>query len=1052
MASASGCTSDAQRRHTAGEAVQDIFDTLTDTTTTYQQVKDTPTKYFTPKINVPYSRHMFHRVEQRVDGTVGQYVTRLRQLTVSCEYGDRTTKYTQDQVIDKCRPSEPSDSSADEYVYTITPRPGMVTVITAEEAADMLFNSGASCNIINSINAAFPSKANCLNHAVAAYIRTAPTVARHFATSDVRIGNRSIRAEFLIIPVNSPPLLGRSTAEKIGALKLRIKFVHSEKSIDKIVARHHGIVTRIGCLKDGTVRLHIDKSITPVARRHSRVPCHLRQKVANEIEKFESEDVIDKGYCTYRGVRNISERLSEKLSFGIISAAEVFQHTVQTALDGTNGERNISERLSEKLSFSIISAAEVFQHTVQTALDGTNGERNISERLSEKLSFSIISAAEVFQHTVQTALDGTNGERNISERLSERLGFGINSAAEVFQHTVQTALDGTKGVRNISDDIIVFDVNQQGEDVCVTNGGATTRNLDKPVTSSGYILDSGARRTRKMYLNEITSSRRWFHPNIDGLKAEDLLLNRGKDGSFLVRPSLKQLGAYALSVRQGVDVTHIRIQSTGESYDLYGGEQFASLTELVQYYTEKCGELKERSGEIIHMKYPLLSADPTTERWFHTQMSGKTAEKLLLEKAKHGSYLVRESLSKPGDFVLSVRMENKVTHVMIRCSEGKYCIEGCDGFDNLTELVKYYRETPMFETNGSCVILEVPFTHETHVSASRFSDRIKELETKEQQDPKKGFSEEFEALGEQELKEFPKKTEGKIAANKPKNRYRNILPFDCSRVVLKDGDPKEPGSDYINANIIMNRELPECKRKYIATQGCLQTTVTDFWRMIWQQNSRIIVMTANLIEREKNKCAKYWPAPEETKDMGTYTGLLSVTNLSETTTQDYVLREFEVSFKTIDTQELSRKVYQFHFKSWPDHGVPSDPGCVLSFLQDIGDKQESIPDAGPVVVHCSAGIGRTGTVIIVDMILQLIKKHGLDCEIDVQKMTLMVRAQRSGMVQTEAQYRLIYLAVKHYIDATLQHMQAEQGNQQRHKNNSEQLYENIGPLKTDPSP
>ena len=120
-----------------------------------------------------------------------------------------------------------------------------------------------------------------------------------------------------------------------------------------------------------------------------------------------------------------------RLSFGVNSAAEVFQHTVQTALDGTKGVRNISERLSEKLSFGIISAAEVFQYTVQTALDGTKGERNISERLSEKLSFGIISAAEVFQHTVQTALGGTKSVRNISERLS----FGINSAAEVFKHT-----------------------------------------------------------------------------------------------------------------------------------------------------------------------------------------------------------------------------------------------------------------------------------------------------------------------------------------------------------------------------------------------------------------------------------------------------------------------------------------------------------------------------------------------------------------------------------------------------------------------------------------
>ncbi|KAI0217926.1 Tyrosine-protein phosphatase non-receptor type 11 [Lamellibrachia satsuma] len=536
------------------------------------------------------------------------------------------------------------------------------------------------------------------------------------------------------------------------------------------------------------------------------------------------------------------------------------------------------------------------------------------------------------------------------------------------------------------------------------------------------------------------SSRRWFHRNISGIEAETLLLEQGFDGSFLARPSKSQPGDFTLSVRRDRDVTHIKIQNTGDYYDLYGGEKFATLAELVEHYTENCGILKEKSGEIIHLRYPLLSADPTTERWFHGQIPGKTAEKLLMEKGKHGSYLVRASQSKPGDFVLSVRTEEKVTHVMIKCREDKYEIGGGEHFDTLTDLVEYYKENPMVETTGSVVTLKTPF-NATRITASGISDRVKELEkdgmNKEQKNSKKGFWEEFEMLGQQETKQLHARKDGKRDENKPKNRYKNILPFDFNRVILEDGDPNVPGSDYINANIITNRELPECKRKYIATQGCLQTTVTDFWRMIWQQNSRIIVMTTKLVERGKNKCVKYWPDEQETKEMEVYTGTLRVKNISENTTQDHVVREFDVSFQSNDPivdPEPPKKVYHFHFKAWPDHGVPSDPGCVLSFLQDIGDKQESIPDAGPVVVHCSAGIGRTGTVLVIDMILQQIKKQGLDCEIDVQKMTLMVRAQRSGMVQTEAQYRFIYLAVRHYIDTTLQRMQAEQRSQRDYKN------------------
>lgn len=127
---------------------------------------------------------------------------------------------------------------------------------------------------------------------------------------------------------------------------------------------------------------------------------------------------------------------------------------------------------------------------------------------------------------------------------------------------------------------------------------------------------------------------------------------------------------------------------------------------------------------------------------------------------------------------------------------------------------------------------------------------------------------------------------------------------------------------------------------------------------------------------------------------------------------------------------LSAKIFlpnsNVFFKAWPDHGVPSDPGCVLNFLQDVKDRQEQLmqehPDnpPGAIVVHCSAGIGRTGTFIVIDMILDQIDKQGLNCEIDIQRTIQMVRSQRSGMVQTEAQYKFVYLAVKHYIETVAQ--------------------------------
>ncbi|XP_006811921.1 tyrosine-protein phosphatase non-receptor type 11-like, partial [Saccoglossus kowalevskii] len=243
------------------------------------------------------------------------------------------------------------------------------------------------------------------------------------------------------------------------------------------------------------------------------------------------------------------------------------------------------------------------------------------------------------------------------------------------------------------------------------------------------------------------ASRRWFHPNISGLEAEQLLIERGFDGSFLARPSKSNPGDFTLSVRRNGEVTHIKIQNTGDFYDLYGGEKFATLAELVEYYTQCRGQLKEKNGEIIKLLYPLNSADPTTERWFHGHISGKEAERCLMEKGKNGSYLVRESQSKPGDFVLSVRCEERVTHIMIRSQDNKYDVGGGERFVSLTDLVEHYKKNPMVETSGTVVNLRMPF-NATRISASGIDTRVRELmrtlDKPEGGTTKAGFWEEFE--------------------------------------------------------------------------------------------------------------------------------------------------------------------------------------------------------------------------------------------------------------------------------------------------------------------
>ncbi|KAG5674095.1 hypothetical protein PVAND_004081 [Polypedilum vanderplanki] len=624
------------------------------------------------------------------------------------------------------------------------------------------------------------------------------------------------------------------------------------------------------------------------------------------------------------------------------------------------------------------------------------------------------------------------------------------------------------------------------------------------------------------------STRRWFHQNISGVEAEQLLLERGVDGSFLARLSSSNPGAFTLSVRRGQEVTHIKIQNNGDFFDLYGGEKFATLSELVQFYMENPGQLREKkTGAVIELKQPLSCAvEPTTERWFHGNLSGRDAEKLILERGRNGSFLVRESQSKPGDYVLSVRNDDKVTHVMIRWQDNRYDVGGGEQFSTLSELIEHYKKNPMVETSGTVVNLRHPF-NATRITAASIDSRVEILQREHGPNScfgKGGFWEEFESLQQQECRHSFSRNEGQRLENRSKNRYKNILPFDHTRVILRDVDNTVPGAEYINANYIrpldiesldltsmasfenlsgsyatltnnsngkcvncqlLNKMCVQCaidgsssnkhkrteslssirtnfstltsattnasrkggcgdefiSKTYIATQGCLPNTIVDFWNMIWQENTRVIVMTTKEIERTKKKCEKYWPDSGQTQEWGH----AKVKCLSETSTNDYTLRELLFSWKG----QEGRKVYHYHYFLWPDHGCPpvTDSGSVLNFLQDVNVRQEQLMsdgvNPGPICVHCSAGIGRTGTFIVIDMILDQIDREGLDCEIDIHRTILMVRSQRSGMVQTEAQYKFVYYAVQHYIQTKLQRKRAEQQSLQHGREYTNIKYDDV---------
>ncbi|KAM9759318.1 LOW QUALITY PROTEIN: receptor-type tyrosine-protein phosphatase T [Menidia menidia] len=253
-----------------------------------------------------------------------------------------------------------------------------------------------------------------------------------------------------------------------------------------------------------------------------------------------------------------------------------------------------------------------------------------------------------------------------------------------------------------------------------------------------------------------------------------------------------------------------------------------------------------------------------------------------------------------------------------------------------------------------------------------------------------GFKEEYEALAEGQTApwETAKKDE-----NRNKNRYGNIIAYDHTRVRLQPLET-EPHSDYINANYIDGYHRP---RHYIATQGPMQETVRDFWRMVWQENSASIVMVTNLVEVGRVKCVRYWP--DETEVYGD----IKVTLIETEPLAEYVIRTFTVQKKG---HHEMRELRQFHFTSWPDHGVPCYATGLLGFIRQV--KFLNAPEAGPIVAHCSAGAGRTGCFIAVDIMLDMAENEGV---VDIFNCIRELRSQRVNMVQTEEQYVFVHDAI-----------------------------------------
>ncbi|XP_067251015.1 tyrosine-protein phosphatase non-receptor type 1-like isoform X2 [Chanodichthys erythropterus] len=239
----------------------------------------------------------------------------------------------------------------------------------------------------------------------------------------------------------------------------------------------------------------------------------------------------------------------------------------------------------------------------------------------------------------------------------------------------------------------------------------------------------------------------------------------------------------------------------------------------------------------------------------------------------------------------------------------------------------------------------------------------------------------------------------KLPENRSRNRYRDVSPFDHSRIHLQIGN-----NDYINASLI---SVDEAQRNYILTQGPLPNTCGHFWEMVWEQRCRGVVMLNRVIEKGSVKCAQYWPQREEREAVFEDTNF-RLTLISEDVKSYYTVRLLELeNLSTLETREI----LHFHYTTWPDFGVPESPASFLNFLFKVRESGCLSPDHGPVVVHCSAGIGRSGTFCLVDTCLLLMSQREDPSSVRIQEVLLEMRRYRMGLIQTADQLRFSYLAV-----------------------------------------
>ncbi|XP_074683245.1 phosphatidylinositol phosphatase PTPRQ isoform X2 [Strix aluco] len=253
---------------------------------------------------------------------------------------------------------------------------------------------------------------------------------------------------------------------------------------------------------------------------------------------------------------------------------------------------------------------------------------------------------------------------------------------------------------------------------------------------------------------------------------------------------------------------------------------------------------------------------------------------------------------------------------------------------------------------------------------------------------------------QEEFSELPKfledlaSTDADLPWNRSKNRFPNIKPYNNNRVKLMP-DAGIPGSDYINASYVSGYL---CPNEFIATQGPLPGTVGDFWRMVWETRAKTLVMLTQCFEKGRIRCHQYWP--EDNKPVTVF-GDIVITKLMEDIQIDWTIRDLK-----IERHGDCMMVRQCNFTSWPEHGVPETTAPIIHFVKLI--RASRAHDNTPMVVHCSAGVGRTGVYIALDHLTQHVNDHDF---VDIYGLVAELRSERMCMVQNLAQYIFLHQCV-----------------------------------------